>query len=223
VRSLISCIVPVHNGERFLAEAIDSILAQDHDPLEVVVVDDGSTDRSAEIAESYGEPVRVVRQEHSRQTATRNRGLRESRGEYIAFLDADDLYRPRKLSTQLRHLRASPETEICLCTAENFWEPGLEDERERYLALGRSKATHTFVAMLARRSVFDRVGPLDETQRGDQIDWFVRASAAGAQTIVLPDVLVDRRMHRDSVTHSARAMDEYLDFVKARIDRQRAG
>ena len=81
----ISVVIPVRDGERYLREAIDSVVAQDHRPLEVIIVDDASTDSSGDIARSYGAPVRVVRHERKLGPASRNRGILESRGEYVAI------------------------------------------------------------------------------------------------------------------------------------------
>ena len=86
---LITVIIGAYNAERYLAEAIDSVLAQTYRNLELIVVDDGSTDRTGEIAESYGEPVRCIRQENGGMAASRNRAIPEARGDYLAFLDAE--------------------------------------------------------------------------------------------------------------------------------------
>ena len=226
--TLITCVVPVHNGELYLAEAIESILGQSHAEIEVIVVDDGSTDGSADLARSFGDPVRVVAQERRGPDGARNRGILEARGELIAFLDADDLFRPGKLSRQLHALEGSPACEICLCVAENFWQPGLELEQKRYAALGKLRATHTFIAMLARRRAFETVGLLDDTAGSDgspssgQVAWFLRAADCGVSPLVLDDVLVDRRMHRDSTTHTSRSLDSYFALLSERIERQRA-
>src|SRR5690242_4967891 len=94
----VTCIVPVFNGERYLGEALDSIFAQGHQPLEVLVVDDGSTDGSAAVAKSYGDRVRYFFQPNAGPAAARNLGLEAARGEFIAFLDADDLWHRDKLA-----------------------------------------------------------------------------------------------------------------------------
>jgi glycosyltransferase involved in cell wall biosynthesis len=217
---LISCIVPVRNGERYLAAAIDSILVQDHRPLEIVVVDDGSTDGSAALARAYGNDVRVVAQAPQGAPAARNRGIEEARGELLSFLDADDLYRPGKLSSQLEALDAAPGADLCLCHAENFWEPGMDEERIRHTALGRLRTSWLFGTLLARRSAFDRAGLLDTSlPAGDFGDWWLRAHDLGLTARVLDDVLVDRRMHRDSLTHGVLTPESYFDVVKRRIDR----
>jgi glycosyltransferase involved in cell wall biosynthesis len=219
---LITCIVPTYNAVGYLGESLESILAQDYRPLEVIVVDDGSTDHTAELAESYGPPVRVVVQETNLgPSATRNRGLREARGEYLTFLDADDLYRPGKLTRQLQVLEADPEIDICLCVAENFWEPGLEQERDRYIAAGRIRMTHHLSTLLTTRSVFDRVGPLDEETLGDHADWFLRAIDLGLRIEILDEVLLFRRMHAASLSHNRPIFDDYFKLLRGRIDQRR--
>lgn len=220
--SLVSCIVPVHNGERYLAQAIDSIVSQPHRPLEVIVVDDGSTDGSAALAESYGDPVRVIRQEHRGPAGGRDTGIRAARGEFICMLDADDLWVDGKLERQLEQFRLRPELDVCLAFSESFWEPGLEEEERRYRANGKVRGSHHFGTMLVRRSVFETIGPIDAARSySDQVDWFARMGEADVVVEILAEVLMRRRMHRESMSHSAPNNDAYLDLVKARIDRRR--
>ncbi len=97
----ISVVIPCYNGAKYLRETLDSVLVQTHPVLEVIVVDDGSTDDSAAIAESFGPPVRVIRQPNQGESVARNRGIDEARGDWVAFLDADDLWEPEKLARQL--------------------------------------------------------------------------------------------------------------------------
>jgi glycosyltransferase involved in cell wall biosynthesis len=104
----VSVVIPCYNAEAFLHETISSVLQQTHKPMEVLIVDDGSTDNSAAIAESFGGVVRVLRQPNQGESVARNRGIEESKGEWIAFLDADDLWKPEKLEMQLAV--AAPET-----------------------------------------------------------------------------------------------------------------
>jgi glycosyltransferase involved in cell wall biosynthesis len=224
VSTLISCVVATHDGERYLAAALDSVLAQEHRPLEVIVVDDGSSDASAEIAESYGEPVRVIRQANAGQGRARNAGIQAARGDYICFLDDDDLYRPGKLAAQLAVLEKHPEVELCLCQAENFWEPGFEAERARYLAYGKPLiATSHVGTVLARRGLFDRVGLMDASlDRADDIDWFLRVADLGVAVHVLPDVFYERRMHAASMTHTKPELEPYFTLIHERIADGRA-
>jgi len=105
----ISVIIPAYNVEAFLGEAIESVLNQTHPVDEVIVVDDGSTDRTADIAESFGTPVYVLRQDNAGPSAARNHALDHAAGDFIAFLDADDLWEPQKLERQIAYLTAHPE------------------------------------------------------------------------------------------------------------------
>jgi glycosyltransferase involved in cell wall biosynthesis len=98
----ISVVIPCYNGSKYLHETLKSVLAQTFPPLEVIVVDDGSTDDSAAIAESYGPPVRVIRQPNQGESVARNRGIEEANGEWVAFLDADDMWLPEKLAEQAK-------------------------------------------------------------------------------------------------------------------------
>src|SRR5262249_59293001 len=96
----ISVVIPCYNGARFLRETLASVLAQTLPPLEVLVIDDGSTDDSGAVAESFGPPVRVIRQPNQGESVARNRGIEEAKGEWVGFLDADDLWNPDKLERQ---------------------------------------------------------------------------------------------------------------------------
>jgi glycosyltransferase involved in cell wall biosynthesis len=106
----VSLVIPCYNGERYLAETIQSVLAQTHPVLEVLVIDDGSTDSSAQIAESFGSPVRVIRQVNQGESVARNRGIEESQGHWVAFVDADDLWETTKIEKQLQVVATHPET-----------------------------------------------------------------------------------------------------------------
>src|SRR5581483_4919202 len=125
---LVSCIVPVFNGERYLADALDSIFAQTYQSIEVIVADDGSSDKSRSVAASYGARVRWMSQATAGPAATRNLGVRAARGDLLAFLDADDLWKPRKLEYQVAQLREHSELQACVTHAQMFWAPELAAE-----------------------------------------------------------------------------------------------
>lgn len=130
-----SVIIPCYNGAAFVGEAITSVLSQTAPPREVIVVDDGSTDDSADIAERFGPPVRVVRQANAGVAAARNCGVRESRSEWIAFLDADDAWEPTKLAEQFQ--KANEGCGFVYCNAANIGaHDNLAKSRERYLREG---------------------------------------------------------------------------------------
>ena len=126
-RPLVSAIVPVHNGERYLGAALESIFAQRYEPLEVIVVDDGSRDGSVAVAAQFA--VRLVRQENRGVAAARNRGLAEARGDLLAFLDQDDAWPPGKLDTQVAFLAANPAVDFVLGAIAVLAEPGVAPPR----------------------------------------------------------------------------------------------
>jgi glycosyltransferase involved in cell wall biosynthesis len=222
---LVSCVVPVHNGAEHLGEALESILAQRHRPLEVVVVDDGSTDASGAVALGYGHPVRVVRRDHALGPgAARSTGVRAASGDVVAFLDADDLWHRDKLATQLPHLDGPPALDVSFSVIENFWDRGHEEERDRWHAAGRLRSKYHFGSLVARRGVFDRV-PLPSTRRHTDLQaWVLALREAGVHTGELPEVLTYRRRHATNFSRTddlAEIHDEYLDLVKTQLARRR--
>ena len=222
---LVSCIVPVYNGERFLAEALDSIAAQTHRRLELIVVDDGSTDGTAGVAAARGE-VRYFRQENAGGAAARNHGMRMARGELFAFLDADDLWPPEKLERQVARFAARPELEIAVAHVQNFWMPEVAAERSALEGHRRTQPIPGYTAgtLLARRETFARLGEFAASLRhGDQTEWFLRAREAGAVIELLPEVLLQRRLHGGNVSrqHGQASLAQYLELVKGVLDRKR--
>jgi glycosyltransferase involved in cell wall biosynthesis len=192
---LVSVVIPVYNGERFLEAALASVAAQDYAPLEVIVVDDGSEDRSGEIANRW--PVRYIRQSNQGVAAARNVGIGAAAGEAIAFLDQDDEWLPAKLTRQVGYLLEHPEAGFALCRIQNFLEPGTERPRwMKQVWLDAPEAGYFPSAYLVRREIFDAVGMFDVSLRsGNDLDWLLRAKDAGIAGHMLEDVLVRRRVH----------------------------
>jgi glycosyltransferase involved in cell wall biosynthesis len=123
-RCSVSVVIPALNAGRFLAETIRSALNQSLPPLEIIVVDDGSTDRTAEVADGFGPPVRCIHQENAGPAAARNRGVHEARGEFVAFLDGDDLWYPYHLGDAARILTAHRELQWFCSAFEERRENG---------------------------------------------------------------------------------------------------
>ena len=226
-KPLISCLVPVYNGERYLGEALDSILAQTYRPLEIIVVDDGSTDGSARVVANYDRQVRALWQSNAGPWAARNLGLRAAKSEFVAFLDADDVWHPEKLKRQMVRFQARPELYLCVTHIQNFWIPALMDEAERFRdhRISQPLPAYTCPTLLARRSLFDKVGPFDVTIRhATATEWILRATRQWAVVELLPDVLTFRRLH---LTNRSRVLastsrDEYLQLVKDTLDQRRS-
>jgi glycosyltransferase involved in cell wall biosynthesis len=226
-RPLVSCVVSVFNGERYLREALDSILNQTWRPLDVIVADDGSIDGSRAIATSYGAPVRLVTQSTAGPSATRNLGVGAARGEFIAFLDADDLWHPEKLTRQMAQFAARPQIDLCITYVQMFWSDQLAAEAEHYRHHPRRAPVQGYAttSLLARRSAFERSGPFDSTLWfADAVDWFIRAREKGLDLHVLNEVLTYHRMHDRNLTRrrSDASRNEFLGVVKAAVDRRRS-
>jgi glycosyltransferase involved in cell wall biosynthesis len=223
---LITCIVPVYNGELYLREAVDSIRSQTYPEVEIIIVDDGSTDGTAAIIAEYGAIVRPISQPNAGPPSARNRGLAAARGEFVAFLDADDVWHVEKLQQQMARFRVRPELDACVTHIQNFWIPELHEEAERLRdhRLARAVPGYTTQTLLARRTLFDVVGQFSTAvQHGDSTEWFLRASEHGAKIDVLAAVLVRRRLHHSNRTRrlAAASRDTYVDIVKAALDRRR--
>jgi glycosyltransferase involved in cell wall biosynthesis len=205
---VVSLIIPVFNGERFLREAIESALEQTRPPHEVIVVDDGSTDASAEIARSLG--VTCLQQSNQGPSAARNLGAAHSSGDYIAFLDQDDVWLPRKLAAQLEALAEEPDAAYALCYVRYL----LEDEASPPDWFHRRGAPegepgYSPCCWLLRRSAWDAVGPMRTDRRYTQdVDWMSRAKDLGLRPTMVPETLALKRIH------GANLMGEKIEATK---------
>ena len=220
---LISVIVPAYNAEKYLADALKSIIAQNYEPMEIIVVDDGSTDGTAEAATGFLPAIRYIYQENAGPAAARNRGLQAAQGEIFAFLDADDWWSSDKLRLQLPYLGGDSEFAIVIGSLQYVKLSETDAggrEYEPHLApwLGSS-----FGAALIKRWVFDRVGLIDpEMEQAEDIDWFLRAEEQGVPRKVLQDVVLFYRLHDNNVTHDrAKAKLYYLKALKRSMTRRR--
>ena len=221
--SLVSVVIPVKDGERFLAEAINSVLEQDYRPLEITVVDDGSTDSTAEIARSF-EEVHYMYQTNQGHAAAMNLGVKTAVGEFLAFLDADDLWEPNKLELQVGYLVEHPAVDYVIARTRNFLEPGAQLPARITKDLSLTDAVLLSLGTLvARKAVFQVVGAFDVSyEHAKDVDWFIRAKEAGLCMAVLPETLLRRRLH--GFNRSFRTRDRKLDLmraVRATIERRR--
>lgn len=219
----ISVIIPVYNGARYLGEAIESVLAQTHLPDEVMVVDDGSTDDSAGVAQSY--PVRLLRQANSGASVARNHGVEAASGDLLAFLDADDLWLPDKLAWQVETLRREPELDAVLGHMQQFHSPDVQTAAQDAAPFWKAQAGLHPDTLLIHRAAFERIGPFDPAwQVAQGVEWFMRAEALGWRARMLPQVLARRRIHDHNmgIAHKELARAEYLRLLKLGLARRRA-
>jgi glycosyltransferase involved in cell wall biosynthesis len=221
----VTAIVPVHNGGRYLAEALESILEQGRDDCEIIVVDDGSTDDSAAIAQGYGSVVRYLYQPQRGPGSARNSGIAEARGQFVAFLDADDRWMERKLEIQLAAFDADPTLDVAFGHVQQGLSPELDLTQAPTKRFAMEVVPgHLPGTMLARREAYFQVGPFSTRWTlGDGIDWYLRAVDLQLRMRMLPDVLLWRRIHDTNIGIRQRSSrQDYVHIVKAALDRRRA-
>jgi glycosyltransferase involved in cell wall biosynthesis len=208
-RPLVSVIVPVYNGAEFLREALASVVAQDYAPMEIIVIDDGSTDETAQVAQAFVKqssvPVQYVYQENRGPAAARNHGLKLARGDLIAFQDADDVWMPDKLSSQISCLKTYPDIQYVVCRVRFFLGTGCQAPpgfRSGWLT--REPVAYLMQALLARRQLFDQIGQFDPAlSPADDVDWFARVFDSDIPGYVVPRVLLHKRIHDANISHTA--------------------
>lgn len=214
---LVSVVMPAFNVDWCVARAIDSVLAQDYAARELIVVNDGSTDRTAEVLAGYGNAITVISQDNRGMSAARNAAIRAAGGDLIAFLDADDRWLPTKLSQQVARMRADPGIGFCSTAAR------VEDPEGRLLnrwrcpgggpnILARLFAENAIIAggcsaVMVRAELLRRTGLFDESLRGfEDPDLWIRLAAV-ADYVCLPDELVVILRRENSVSGN-------LDFMR---------
>jgi glycosyltransferase involved in cell wall biosynthesis len=221
---LISVVIPVWNCAQYVAQAIESVLAQLYQPVELVVVDDGSTDGSAAVIERYTPAVRYHYQANAGLSAARNTGIRLSAGSYVAFLDSDDLWLPAKLDRQMTHMRADPAPDLVFGHVQQFVSPELDvATRSRLEGDGKILAGVFAGSLLVHRDVFDKIGLFDGQWRvGEFIDWYLRTREAGLEAAMIPEIVTRRRLHTANMTIRERAGHaDYARIIKASLARRR--
>jgi glycosyltransferase involved in cell wall biosynthesis len=185
---LVSVIIPAYNAAGWVGRAIDSALAQDYEQREILVVDDGSTDSTPELLQAYGERIRVLHQSNGGLSSARNLGIRHARGEFLAFLDADDYWLPEKLGRQVLCMRENDRLGFCSTRTRvvdpdgqpmGHWEcPRRETSLLRTLFLRHASVAGSGSSVLARRRLFDQAGLFDTGLRSlEDIDMWMRLAA----------------------------------------------
>ena len=215
----VSVVVPVRNVERYLAEALDSILQQSIAPGEVIVVDDGSTDATPAVLERYADQVRVLRQESAGVAAALNHAIASAHGSLLAFLDADDVWLPDSLSCRLARMDEPDQPEAVFGRMQQFVSPDLDEARAaRFRFDPTPQRVELFGTMLIRRLAVDRVGPLDTSYvTGSNIDWISRARATGMRAVEVPEIVMRRRLHETNlgILQNDRKRADLLRIVRA--------
>jgi glycosyltransferase involved in cell wall biosynthesis len=216
----ITAVIPTFNRAQYVGEAIDSILAQTQPVSEIIVVDDGSTDDTAEIIKKYGPAIRCISQQNRGPAAARNRGIREARGDFVAFLDSDDLWVPKKIELQLDFFGRYPEIEfvfgnmVSFSTGTDRETPEIRDASVEDYLLAHSAGLENFFELLivqncvptptvmARHTSLKRVGDFDESRFiAEDLDYWLRAAICCRWGFV-NSTLLKRRRHPDNLIAS---------------------
>ena len=217
--------MPVHNGERYLAEAIESVLGQTRDDLELILVDDASTDGSREVAERYD--VRWLSQERAGPGAARNLGIAHARGTYLGFIDHDDLWVPEKLEWQVERLAANPDVDLLFGHVQNFRSPELDPAAAATIECPPDPLPGLVAAtMLVLTATFRSVGGFGAGTRyaAEFLDWLVLADGRSLERLMMPEVLLLRRLHETNFHRlTPVGRQDYIRSLKAMLDQRRAG
>jgi len=209
----VSVVIPAYNAEAFIAEAIESVLEQTFRDFELIVVNDGSTDSTGEIIERYSERVRCIHQQNRGPSEARNRGIRETDSEFVAFLDADDTWRADKLQKQVATAQGEPELGLVYSDAVLIDQEGTPigafrrrppraDALEYMLLYNPVVMSTAFV----RRECFQRVGMFHPEPTGCE-DWHMWIRIASAYKLAhIPEPLCNYRSHTASMAHNPELM-----------------
>ncbi|MDR2853700.1 MAG: glycosyltransferase [Prevotellaceae bacterium] len=225
----ISVLIPTYNNGQFIKEAIDSVFAQQYDNLEIIVVDDGSTDNTKEIVERYPS-IKYFYQENSGVSAARNLCLEHARGEYIAWLDADDYWLSGKLYAQVEYFNEHSDCQIVFTKFANFFEN--EDLKSNPIAVQEfeiaKKDKHYLPSALIKKDIFEKFGNFKtELIIGEDLDFLYRLISVGVDlSHLLDNIYYHRRLHGANITLLQKPLssDQYFNqlLIPNLIDKARA-
>ena len=211
----ISVIIPTYNRSHCIAEAIDSVAGQSYKNHEIIVVDDGSTDDTARLLAGYDGRLTALRMQHAGPSAARNAGIRAARGDYIAFLDSDDLWTPRKLEQQIGFFAKTPDA--CICQTQEIWiRNGMRvnpmKKHKKYSGWIFKQCLPLCIvspsAVMLHRSIFDRVGLFDETLPAcEDYDLWLRIAPHYPIYLIDKPLIIKRGGHDDQQSRTVPTLD----------------
>ncbi len=215
-------VIPVHNGAKYLAEAVESARRQTLGAARIVIIDDGSTDGTSEIAARFHD-VTYARQQHAGVAAALNHGVRLATDGFISFLSADDVWCPDKLALQHAALGASPEGRLVFGHMQHFISPEIAEEvAVRLYCPAEPMPAFSAGTMLATLDTVRAIGPFNENFKvGEFMDWYARARDLHREIVMLPDIVSMRRVHGANFSTEALRTKTYVPVLKALLDRRR--
>jgi glycosyltransferase involved in cell wall biosynthesis len=221
----VSVVIPVRNGARYIASAIESVLEQTKPPAELLVINDGSTDSTADIVSRFAKHgVCLIQQPPQGAALARNEGVKLARHELLAFLDADDLWTSTKLDQQCAELESNATLDMVFGYVRQFVSPDLEPAKRARLRCPQESARSPHIGtMLVRRRSFERVGLFEiEWSIGEFLAWYARAQLLGLREKMIPTVLLERRLHRTNQGVLKRGdRGDYVRVIKKILDGRR--
>jgi glycosyltransferase involved in cell wall biosynthesis len=220
----VSVIIPVFNGEQYLADAIESVCRQQHHPLEIIVVDDGSTDNTAHIAQRFQPLVRYIYQPNQGPAVARNTGMKAAEGHMIGFLDADDRWKDNRLNLQLMIFANNPQAEVVIGHSQLLAKAHASDGATVFQPYSEAWLFLNFGSAIYRKSVFEKVGVGNESLfYADDLDWFMRAREKQVHIIVHKDIVLLHRRHERNLTNNKILDQAYiLEMLKKSLNRRRS-
>jgi glycosyltransferase involved in cell wall biosynthesis len=219
----VSVILPVRNGERYIREAIDSVLAQDSPVHELIVTDDGSTDGTPAVLESYGSRIKVITQAPASQAIAMNAGITAATGVLLSFQDADDVWTPGRMTAMLAAL--GEDDDAVYGKVEQFVSPDLGPAHAGRLRVDTTpQIAYLLQTLLVRRKAFDSVGMLDDKlTSGANIDWISRSRLVGLSAAASSFVVTRRRIHEHNLgrTMGAEKNANLVAIMRSHLNRHR--
>lgn len=223
MKPLVTVVMAVYNGGKYLKCALESLLSQTYFPIEIVLINDGSLDDTEKVAQYYPSQIHYLYQTNRGQPAAQNEGIFRAKGSYITFLDADDLHMPDKTALQVKFLEANPQFDFVFGHVEQFFSPELSlGIKKKWVCPSGTAPGYLAAAGLFRRECFERVGVFNEDQRiGVFVEWYMRAMEKELKYGLMPHKVLQRRIHENNMgIHFQNSRLEYIKIIKAALQRR---
>lgn len=223
---LISIIIPVFNTGKYLKEAIDSVFFQTYKNFEIICINDCSTDNSLKILSLYKDKITIINNDVNMGASySRNVGIKASLGDFIAFLDADDLWDKSKLEKQMTFFKEDKDLDICFTLMKSFISPDLsQDSKNLKYCPKENQPAHIPSSCIIKKSSFLKVGFLDEKYKNaDFVDWLNRAKENKLKILTIDEVLISRRIHETNISISNKSIvhSEYIKTIRESLKRKK--
>lgn len=226
---LISVIVPVYNGETFLEEAINSIIKQNYQPLEIIIIDDGSTDKTAQIASKFKNVAKYIYQQNAGPSSARNIGIKMAKGDLITFLDSDDLWLEGALKQQIFYLQNNHKIDIVQGHLQNLQTKIDPQNNTLIQKFGKPRLSFNVGSFIYRKSVFEKIGFFDENLRhSEDVEFLVRIKENNLNWVILKPVILLYRRHKGSLISQYDEtklknmhLQSWLKILKKNLDKRR--